>query len=175
MPFFYFDQNGYKFGRTFSDPWRHFWKTIYRKKYFFSWKWIDFPDEEFSPELSKLSFEEALGNINLLGKALPWCNEDFRLKKSGPCPASFSFIFGLFQKNNTIFTTNQCEKMSSPSSIRRRDSNPWPFESESPPLTTRPGLPPYEDFRLYPVLYKDAMNTRNREKYLRCMADLLFD
>ena len=25
-------------------------------------------------------------------------------------PASFSFIFGLFQANNTIFTTNQCEK-----------------------------------------------------------------
>ena len=29
-----------------------------------------------------------------------------------------------------------------PSSIRRRDSNPRPFEHESSPLTTRPGLPP---------------------------------
>ena len=30
---------------------------------------------------------------------------------NGPTPASFSFIFGLFQANiNTIFTTNQCEK-----------------------------------------------------------------
>ena len=29
---------------------------------------------------------------------------------NGPNPASFSFIFGLFQTNNTIFTTNQCEK-----------------------------------------------------------------
>ena len=32
--------------------------------------------------------------------------------KNGPIPASFSFIFGLFQTNNTIFTANICEKMS---------------------------------------------------------------
>ena len=30
--------------------------------------------------------------------------------KKGPSPASFSFICGLFQTNNTIFTTNQCIK-----------------------------------------------------------------
>ena len=29
-----------------------------------------------------------------------------------------------------------------PSSIRHRDSNPRPLEHESPPITTRPGLPP---------------------------------
>ena len=34
--------------------------------------------------------------------------------------------------------------MSCPSSIRCRDSNPRPFERESPPITTRPGLPPKE-------------------------------
>ena len=39
--------------------------------------------------------------------------------KNRPTPASFLFIFGLFkQTNNTIYTTNQCEKMSKcPSSI----------------------------------------------------------
>ena len=29
---------------------------------------------------------------------------------NGPNPASFSFILGLFQTNNTIFTTNKYEK-----------------------------------------------------------------
>ena len=62
--------------------------------------------------------------------------------KNGPSPASFSFIFGPPQTNiDIIFTTNQCEK--SPSNIWRRDSNPWPLERESPPITTRPGLPPF--------------------------------
>ena len=32
-------------------------------------------------------------------------------------------------------------KMSCPSSIQRRDSNPWPLERESTLITTRPGLP----------------------------------
>ena len=45
--------------------------------------------------------------------------------KTGPSLASFSIIFSLLkQTNNTIFTTNQCKKMSCPSSIQRRDSNP---------------------------------------------------
>ena len=57
-------------------------------------------------------------------------------------PGLFSIYFRSFQKNNTIFTTNQCEKMSCPSSIWHRDSNPRPLEHESPPITTRPGLPP---------------------------------
>ena len=34
----------------------------------------------------------------------------FFFKKNGPPPASFSFIFGPSQTNNTIFTTNQREK-----------------------------------------------------------------
>ena len=58
----------------------------------------------------------------------------------GPTPASF-FIFWSFQTNiNTIFTTNQCEKMSIPSSIWCQDSNPWSLDHESSPITTRPGL-----------------------------------
>ena len=52
----------------------------------------------------------------------------------GPTPASFSFIFGPFQTNNTIFTTNICEKC--PSSIQCRDLNPQPSEGESLPITT---------------------------------------
>ena len=54
----------------------------------------------------------------------------------------FFVYFRSFQTNNTILTTNQCEKMSCPSSIRHWDSNPRPLECESPPITTRPGLPP---------------------------------
>ena len=46
-----------------------------------------------------------------------------------------------FQTNITMLTTNICEKMLFPSSIQRRDSNPEPSEHESPPITTRPGLP----------------------------------
>ena len=49
------------------------------------------------------------------------------------------FIFGLFQTNNTVLTTNQCEKMSCPSSIWRWDSNPQPLDRESSPITTRTG------------------------------------
>ena len=52
--------------------------------------------------------------------------------------------FQSFQTNNTIFTTNQCEKMSCPSSIWHRDLNPQPSERESPPITTRPGLQPIQ-------------------------------
>ena len=55
-----------------------------------------------------------------------------------PRPLS-SFIFGLF-KQTLQFYNNVCEKC--PSSIRYRDSNSQPFDYESPPLTTRPGLPP---------------------------------
>ena len=39
--------------------------------------------------------------------------------KNWPTPASFSFILGLIQTNNTIFKTNQCEKC--PSSLWRQD------------------------------------------------------
>ena len=55
-------------------------------------------------------------------------------------PGLFYFYFWSFQTDNTIFTTNQYEKC--PSIIRRWDSNPWPLEHESLPITIRPGLPP---------------------------------
>ena len=71
--------------------------------------------------------------------------------KKGPIPASFLFIFGLFKQYST---TKQCEKMPSPSSIRRQDSNSWPLELESSPITTRPSLKPvlasfWFDYRLH--------------------------
>ena len=54
-------------------------------------------------------------------------------------PGLFIIYFWSFQKNNTIFTTNHCEKC--PSSIQRQD--PRPRKHESSPITTRPGIPPY--------------------------------
>ena len=65
----------------------------------------------------------------------------FFFLKNGPSPASFSFIFCIFQTNiNTILQQINVKK--SPSSIWHWDSNPRPSERESPPITTRPGLPP---------------------------------
>ena len=52
--------------------------------------------------------------------------------------------FRLFKQ--TILTTNICEKMLWPCSIRQWDLNPRPSEYESPPITTRPGLPPTNHF-----------------------------
>ena len=52
--------------------------------------------------------------------------------------------FRSLQIKNYFFTTNQCEKMSCPSSIWRWDSNPRPLKHESSPITTRPGLPNFQ-------------------------------
>ena len=60
------------------------------------------------------------------------------LKKGYPRP--LFRLFSSFQTNITNLTTDISEKC--PSSIWCRDSNPQPSEQESPPLTTRPGLPP---------------------------------
>ena len=55
-------------------------------------------------------------------------------------PRPLFVYFRSFQTNNTIFTTNQCEKC--PSSIWCWDLNPRPLENESSPIITRPGFPP---------------------------------
>ena len=61
--------------------------------------------------------------------------------KNGPTPASFSFIFGLFNQTLLQFLQQvKCQKC--PSNIRCRDSNSQPSDYESLPLTTRPGLTP---------------------------------
>ena len=72
-------------------------------------------------------------------KHLAKWNGNFFLKKWAN-PGLFLFIFGLFKQKLQIFTSNICEKC--PSSIWYRDLNPRPSEHDSPPITTRPGLPP---------------------------------
>ena len=59
--------------------------------------------------------------------------------KNGSSPVSF-YLFSSFQTNITILTAI----FLCPSSIQHWDSNPLPLEHESPPITTRPGLPPHE-------------------------------
>ena len=44
--------------------------------------------------------------------------------------------------------------MSCPSSIWCWDLNPRPLEHESSPITTRPGLPPYEQVLNFNIFYK---------------------
>ena len=55
-------------------------------------------------------------------------------------PRPLFHLFSSFHRNITIFTANICEKC--PSCIRWWYSNSGPSEHESPPITTRPGLPP---------------------------------
>ena len=60
--------------------------------------------------------------------------------KNGASLASYIVYFWSFQTNITIFL-QQYNVKNFPSSIRCRDSNPQPLGRESPPITTRPGLP----------------------------------
>ena len=70
-----------------------------------------------------------------------------RMDRSGPLLR----LCSLFStKHQTIFTTNICEKC--PSSICCWNSNQQPSGHESPPITTRPGLPPLIEF-LYLVFH----------------------
>ena len=55
-------------------------------------------------------------------------------------PGLFFVYFRLFKQ--TLQFLQQMNVKKCPSSIRRWDLNPQPFEHESPPITTRPGLPP---------------------------------
>ena len=58
-------------------------------------------------------------------------------------PGLFFVYFLSFQVKHYSTNNKSMWKMSCPSSIWHRDSNPWPSEHESPPITTRPGLSPY--------------------------------
>ena len=70
------------------------------------------------------------------------CFTGLKLYKKLGRPRPLFVYFWSFQTNSiTIFTTDQCEKMSCPSSIQHWDSNPQPSLCEPPPITTRPGLP----------------------------------
>ena len=74
---------------------------------------------------------------------------------NGPTPISSLFIFGLFKQ--TIQFLQQIISMSCPSSKWHWDSNPRPFERQSPPITTRPGLPPSIQL-IYQYQYKSQLN-----------------
>ena len=64
----------------------------------------------------------------------------FFKKKMGQPGLFFIYFRSFSNKHQYNFTTINVKKC--PSSIRHRDSNPRPSECESPPITTRPGLPP---------------------------------
>ena len=84
-----------------------------------------------------LSFDQ---NKLLFEYGVPSWSRFFSPLKMGQ-PLPLLLFFWSFQTNIiTIFSTNICDKC--PSSIQCWDSNPWPLEHESPPTTTRPGLPP---------------------------------
>ena len=58
-------------------------------------------------------------------------------------PGLFFVYFCLFKQ--TLQFLQQINVKKCPSSIRHRDSNQQPPDYESPPLTTRPGLPPFAE------------------------------
>ena len=57
-------------------------------------------------------------------------------------PRPLFHLFSSFQTHITNFTTNRYGKKVHPVYLRCWDSNSRPWEHESPPITTRPGLPP---------------------------------
>ena len=67
-------------------------------------------------------------------------NSAYFLKMGQPRPL-LSFIFGIF-KQTSLQNLQQINAKKCPSSIRCQDLNPWSLEHESPPISTRPGLPP---------------------------------
>ena len=69
-------------------------------------------------------------------------NKQWVFLKKWAKPGLFFVYFQSFSNKQYNFYNKSMWKMSCPSSIRRLDSNPWPLECESPPITTRPGLPP---------------------------------
>ena len=87
--------------------------------------------------------------------------------KNGPTPASFLFIFGLFKQKSLQFL-QQINVKKCPSSIWCWDWNPRPFEHESSPITTRPGLPPFH----VKLLKKPFANTRS--SYFSFLTDYPF-
>ena len=65
----------------------------------------------------------------------------FFFKKMGH-PRPLFRLFSVFSNKQYNSYNKSMWKMSSPSSIWRWDLNPRPLERESPPITTRPVLPP---------------------------------
>ena len=64
----------------------------------------------------------------------------FFLKKMGHPRRLFSFIFVFSNKHHHNSYNKYMWKNDMP--IQHQESNPQPSKHESPPITTRPGLPP---------------------------------
>ena len=75
-------------------------------------------------------------------------------KKMGHHRPLLSLIFGLFKQILQFF--EQCEK--GPSTIWCKDSNPRPLGRDSPPITIRPGLPPWFLFLYFRNFQADYNN-----------------
>ena len=71
-----------------------------------------------------------------------------KIKRMGQTRPLFH-LFLSFQTFITIFTTKNMKKCRS--SIQCRDSNSQPLEHQSPPITTRPGLPPILNILLFSI------------------------
>ena len=111
--------------------------------------------------------------FNLLQPMFRFGTRGPKIYKNVPSPASFS-VFLSFQTNISIFTTNKYEKC--PSSIWCQDSNPRLSEHESPPITTRPGLPPDCIYSLTIFLSRNAclhVRLRHIHEYLILLATMI--
>ena len=73
--------------------------------------------------------------------------EKFHFLKKWAILGLSSIIFSLFKQTIQILQQINVKKCSS--SIRCHDSNSQPSDYESPPLTTRQGLPRYKQFFLF--------------------------
>ena len=58
-------------------------------------------------------------------------------------PVLFFIYFRLFRTHYKFYNKYVCEKC--PSILQCQDSNSRPLEQESPPMTTRLGLPPIDE------------------------------
>ena len=58
-------------------------------------------------------------------------------------PRPIFHLFSVFSTNQNNFYSKSMWKMSCPSILQCRDSNPQPLEHELSPITTWPALPPY--------------------------------
>ena len=91
---------------------------------------------EFEPRTAEWKAHTCYGGLlHIISSLIDHIN--FFLNKNGPSQASFSFIFVFANKQ---YNSYHCEK--SPSNIQCWDSNPRPWEHQSPPITTRPEFNP---------------------------------
>ena len=57
----------------------------------------------------------------------------------------FRLFFVFSNKQHNFYIKSMWKMSKCPSCIQHRDSNPRSFEHESSPITTRPGLPPFQE------------------------------